>query len=291
MYVLRQLMITPFGLLLALVYSLALVTLVCQQDWRGLAFVGGTFLLTLLLIPLLLRLANREDVHSPSISRPWSGLSLWVLLLIVQLYLESITPRWIIGGYEINSVLVKLLLLFVLPLLFLRLQGVSMDSLGFKLDYWRADLKLILTLGFIVLISVLGLIFLLESSSATANRFHLNAPKTVLAFIYFVFRSGLPEEFFFRVYLQEHLNAVLKSRWDGLALAALVFGLLHILHWKLKGASFLTAFAYAALGQMSVGLLFCLLWERVRSLMPLALIHGWLNAVAISSGLARAPLG
>lgn len=289
--ILRQLIATPFGLLMALVYALALITLLYQQDWKGLALVGGIFAITFLLIPLLLKLSNREETPAPLISRPWVGLAVWVPLLVIQLWTETTAPRWVVGGYEINSVLMKLLLLVVLPLLLFRVQGYSWHDLGFRLGYWQTDLKVALILGGVVLMAVLGLSFLFLNISQLQRLGSIEMlPRVLWAFIYFVFKSGLPEEFFFRTYLQEHLNAVLKSRWSGLALAALIFGLLHMLHWKLKGAPFLTAFAYAALGQMSVGLLFCLLWERLRSLIPVVLLHGWLNAVAITSGLAGVPL-
>ncbi len=89
------------------------------------------------------------------------------------------------------------------------------------------------------------------------------APLTLVGILFF---TAWPEEFLFRGLLQNLLSKTLKNSWLGLFLAAVIFGLSHILHapfpnWK-----------YVALASIA-GLFYGLAWMRTRSLVPGVLLH------------------
>lgn len=89
------------------------------------------------------------------------------------------------------------------------------------------------------------------------------APLTIIGILFF---TAWPEEFLFRGLLQNLLSKTLKNSWLGLFVAAIIFGLSHILHapfpnWK-----------YVALASIA-GVFYGLAWMRTRSLVPGVLIH------------------
>lgn len=98
--------------------------------------------------------------------------------------------------------------------------------------------------------------------------------------VYFYFAAGLPEEFLFRGILQSRLEALVKNPAWGLYLAAFVFGASH-LPINLANApatNWLSAFESAFCFQMGVGFALGYAFQRVRSVMPLTVIHTLINA-------------
>jgi hypothetical protein len=87
-----------------------------------------------------------------------------------------------------------------------------------------------------------------------------------VAVIGITFFTAWPEEFLFRGILQNLFSRTLKSQWMGLGVAAIVFGLSHILHapfpnWK-----------YVILATIA-GLFYGHAWMKSGSLLPGALVH------------------
>jgi membrane protease YdiL (CAAX protease family) len=99
--------------------------------------------------------------------------------------------------------------------------------------------------------------------------------------LYFFLAAGLPEEFLFRGVLQPRLEALLRSPVWGLYAAALVFGVSH-LPINLSNAqpeNWLSAFDSAFTFQLSVGFAMGYAFQRVRNVLPLAVIHTLIDAV------------
>ncbi len=87
-----------------------------------------------------------------------------------------------------------------------------------------------------------------------------------VAVIGITFFTAWPEEFLFRGILQNLFSRTLKSRWIGLGVASVVFGLSHILHapfpnWK-----------YVILATIA-GIFYGHAWMKTGSLLPGALVH------------------
>lgn len=95
----------------------------------------------------------------------------------------------------------------------------------------------------------------------------------------FFFGAGLPEEFLFRAILQTRLEAILHRPIWALWIASFIFGLTHIpidlhgsfVHWQ---EALLTAFTF----QMSAGVAFGYAYLRTRNLLPITLIHTFLDS-------------
>jgi membrane protease YdiL (CAAX protease family) len=107
---------------------------------------------------------------------------------------------------------------------------------------------------------------------------HAWKPLAFSSFCYF-FAAGMPEEFLFRAFLQMRLEAMLKRPVLAAWIAAVIFGLSHI-PINLGGSftnwpdALLTAFTY----QLSVGFALGYAYIRARDIMPLALLHTFIDS-------------
>jgi CAAX protease family protein len=105
-----------------------------------------------------------------------------------------------------------------------------------------------------------------------------------LSFVWLAIEVGIVEEFFFRVLLQERLAAVLRSPWGGLAVAAVLFGLLHAPGFYLRTAatqealgphhpSLFMAVGYSIVLTSLAGLFLGVLWMRTKNFAVLVIVH------------------
>lgn len=98
--------------------------------------------------------------------------------------------------------------------------------------------------------------------------------------VFFYFGAGLPEELLFRGILQTRLETLLKNPIWGLYLASFIFGASH-LPINLSNASadnWISAFESAFTFQLSVGFALGYAYQRVRSMIPVTVIHTLINA-------------
>jgi membrane protease YdiL (CAAX protease family) len=106
-------------------------------------------------------------------------------------------------------------------------------------------------------------------------------PALMIYFIHNVARSGLPEEFFYRVFVQTRFSQVLKSRLGGILVTSLLFGLTHIpnvMRWYPE-MTLSEAFCSAFFIQGFIGLVYGVLWERTHNLIPGTIVHSGINAL------------
>lgn len=73
-------------------------------------------------------------------SRPWHELG-FALLVLVAFWLVPVSRLQFGGRWSLGVLLSKLLLFFIVPLVFLRLMGNPFASLGLTLSNWRRNLK------------------------------------------------------------------------------------------------------------------------------------------------------
>lgn len=103
----------------------------------------------------------------------------------------------------------------------------ALGSLGLRRGNLRGGLRVTLVLGVI-----LGFVqlFLSRSGTVALDAFHSGRALYLfpLAFVLMLFTAGFTEELFFRGFLQTRLEALTGSRWWGLGLASLLFGLYHL---------------------------------------------------------------
>ncbi|MEA2005196.1 MAG: CPBP family intramembrane glutamic endopeptidase [Acidobacteriota bacterium] len=101
------------------------------------------------------------------------------------------------------------------------------------------------------------------------------------SFIYFFLMSGFSEEFLFRAFIQTRVSYLLKSSVSGVLITSLIFGLVHIqgiMQWY-PGTTIAEAFCRAFFLQTFIGIMFGVLWERTRNLIPCVFVHSGVDGL------------
>ena len=217
-------------------------------------------------------LVRRRQLQKPVfVSRPnleitvaLGLVALWILYRIVEYWhlnkLPSFGTNFCSGSGDI--VILKMAEMVVVPFLFLVVLKYPLDQMGIS---WNRSAWLIALVPITALIA-LGL------SHPPLGQF-------VTSSACFFFGAGLPEEFLFRVFLQTRLEAVLHRPLWALWLASFIFGLTHIpidlhgsfAHWP---DALLTAFTF----QMSAGIALGYAYMRTRNLLPVSVIHMFIDS-------------
>jgi membrane protease YdiL (CAAX protease family) len=278
---------SPAVLLFGAAYMLALVSASREAPAQALVYValsGGI----LLLIWFVVDLTRKIQAATIEIRGPWLELGIALLIILVSCFVPL--PQLQFGGkWDLGQVLLKLILLFVLPVAFLRLRGNSLSSMGFSLLNWKHNLKV----GGIVLacLAVPTALFVGDTASLILNG-KLGVSQALLAypalFVHNLALSGLTEEVFYRAFIQTRLSQVLGSRLAGVLITSLVFGLVHvpcIRQWY-PDITLLGAFARAFFMQGFMGLLLGVLWQRTHNLIPGMIVHSGINALTALGSLA-----
>lgn len=196
---------------------------------------------------------------------------------------------------------VKLLTMVALPALLLSKAGYRVRDLlalrRFDRRLWRAFAvmaTLMLALQLIVGRGPKAIAALDQSPWVIA----LCAP---LALAWMTLEAGLTEEFLFRALLQTRASAWLRSETAGVIFMSVLFGLAHAPGYVLRGQHLMegmaaapdpwTAVAYSIVVVSPIGFVFGVLWARTRSLLLVALLHGWADLVPNLAPFVRTWLG
>jgi membrane protease YdiL (CAAX protease family) len=144
----------------------------------------------------------------------------------------------------------------------------KLDGIGYAVEWKRGfGWQFILNFGLFAAIAIpLGMrmhFLAWDPSFARVRSLPLFAPGILLF-------TAWPEEFLFRGVLQNLLSRTFNSKWAGLLVASLIFGLSHIIHapfpnWK-----------YVLLATIA-GLFYGHTWMRTGSLFPGALVHAFVD--------------
>lgn len=185
--------------------------------------------------------------------------------------------------HSIVLMTVKLLTFFAIPAAFIAAVGhYKLHELMPVSLRWK-DLRpaLWMSLASLVMQSVLGRgLADLRSANQPTWFLLIAAP---LAFLWLTIEVGVVEEFFFRVLLQERLAAALRSRWGGLIVASVLFGLVHAPGFYLRPAatqellgphpSLFVAVGYSIVLTSLAGLFLGVLWMRTRNFAVIVIVH------------------
>jgi membrane protease YdiL (CAAX protease family) len=257
----------------------------------GLAFSTLAFLLT-----------RRIDAPAVVVARPRQEAL--AIILYVALY-AFVLVGWGLGALkaavpagqarEVAVLAYKLAIHIVLPaLLLVTLGGALRPLLRGVVGGWRWWVVLI-----VMSLAMFGLLALVSPALAQVGAFGFSPPVAmgwvVLSWLWISVEAGLCEEFLFRAVLQSRLSAWLRSPPAAIAIAALVFSLAHWPGLYLRGGPGVdgwstdpfqvVAFTIATLSPIAV--MMGILWERTRSLLLVALIHGAVDALPNAAAFIR----
>lgn len=270
---------TPSVLGFIAVYIYAVVSVLLKDPSNALAFVGMS-IGSLFLIWLIIEITKKVQAPDFEIKRPGWELAFGLLIIVILDFAPL--PRLDFGDkWSLGSILKKNLIWVFLPFVFLKLRKNSLSSMGLTKASWKKNLKAGLIVFFAMAIPSAfysDTMRLILSGRLSLVQIGLGFP---ISFTYFLFMSGFSEEFLFRAFIQTRFSIVLKSKVGGILITALLFGLLHIediMRWY-PGTTVAEAFCRAFFVQTSLGLIFGVLWERTRSLIPCVFLHSGIDGL------------
>ena len=217
---------------------------------------------------------------------PWvpPAKEMWLALAYFPLYLAYLFWQ-LEGEFGHWGTMVLLPLLLVLALNWGREAPISsaLASFGLRWGNLRRGLGLTLVLGV-----VLGLVqvFMSRSGPAVLEAFRAGTAVYLLplAFLLMLGMAGFTEEFFFRGFLQTRIEAMAGSKWVGLILTSVLFGVYHLPYayfnpnWPSSGdwgAAWMSALGQGIPGGLILGGLY--LYSR-KNLAACIVLHSLINS-------------
>jgi len=150
-----------------------------------------------------------------------------------------------------------------LPLLIL--PKAQWGKYGIKIKGWKYDLKLFTLASLLFLLP-----FAILSIELSLSKGFKRIPLTFV--LYQFLGAALPEEVFFRGYLQTEIKELTRNKWISILLTSLLFMLAHLF----KGINFLS------LGVFFPSLVFGYLREKTGSILASILFHALSNVIFFS---------
>jgi membrane protease YdiL (CAAX protease family) len=269
---------SPVVFLFGAVFVFAVVLSMLSDPSQGLVYIGISTGIVFL-VWLIFDVTKKMQVADIQVRKPWLELAFGCLMYFVF----EFTPYLDMGDkWNLGEVLKKGLLFLILPYVFLRLRKYPLSSMGLSLSNWKQNLKVA---GIVLACMAIPSVFFISNTAGLILGGQITltqaVPALMIYFIHNVARSGLPEEFFYRVFVQTRFSQVLKSRLGGILVTSLLFGLTHIpnvMRWYPE-MTLSEAFCSAFFIQGFIGLVYGVLWERTHNLIPGTIVHSGINAL------------
>jgi len=270
----------PIILIFIVVYVFAVVLAFLNEQKNALAYIGLSIGM-LFLCWLIIDLTKKIEIQDIKIKKPGLELIVGLLFLIIWDYLPL--PKIDFGDKWNIGLIIKKTIIFVgLPFLFLRFRKNSLASMGLTSKDWKKNLWI----GLIVFLALaIPTAFFVGNTGGEVLSGKYSAPQVGIglfsSFIYFFLMSGFSEEFLFRAFIQTRISYLLKSSVSGVLVTSLIFGLGHIqgiMRWY-PGTTIAEAFCRAFFLQTFIGIMFGVIWERTRNLIPCVFIHSGIDGL------------
>jgi membrane protease YdiL (CAAX protease family) len=270
----------PITLIFVAVYIFAVVLTLLNEPENALAYIGLS-VASLFLCWWIIDLTKKITIQDIKINRPGLELIVGFLILIAWDYLPL--PKIDFGDkWNIGIILKKMILFAGLPFFFLKIRKNSLASMGLTNKDWKKNLWI----GFIIFLALaIPNAFFVGNTGGEILSGKYSAPQVGIglfsSFIYFFLMAGFSEEFFFRSFIQTRISYLLRSSVSGVLITSLIFGLGHIqgiMQWY-PGITIGEAFCRAFFLQTFMGIMFGVLWERTRNLIPCVFIHSGVDGL------------
>lgn len=270
----------PSVLVFIAIYIFAVVLVLLNEPENALTYIGLSTGI-LFLCWWIIDLTKKITIQDIKIKKPGFELMIGLLILIIWDFVPL--PKIDFGDkWRIGIIIKKTIISVALPFLFLKFQKNSLASMGLTSKDWKKNLWV----GFIIFLALaIPNAFFVGNTGGEILSGKYSAPQVGIglfsSFIYFFLMSGFSEEFFFRAFIQTRISYLLKSSISGVIITSLIFGLGHIqaiMQWY-PGITIGEAFCRAFFLQTFIGIMFGVLWERTRNLIPCVFVHSGVDGL------------
>lgn len=270
----------PIILIFVAVYIFAVVLTLLNEPENALAYIGLSVSL-LFLCWWIIDLTKKITIQDIKIDRPGLELVVGFLILIIWDYLPL--PKIDFGDkWQLGAIVKKAIIFAGLPFLFLKFRKNSLASMGLTGKDWKKNLRV----GIIIFLALaIPNAFFVGNTGGEILSGKYSAPQVGIglfaSFFYYFLMAGFSEEFLFRAFIQTRISYLLKSSISGVLITSLIFGLGHIqaiMQWY-PGITIGEAFCRAFFLQTFIGIMFGVLWERTRNLIPCVFVHSGVDGL------------
>ena len=271
---------TPTVLVFIAIYIFAVVLVFKNEPENALTYIGLSIGI-LFLCWWIIDLTKKITIQDIKIKKPGFELIVGLLILIIWDYLPL--PKIDFGDkWEIGVIIKKTIIFVGLPFLLLKFRKNSLQSMGLTSKDWKKNLWV----GFIIFLALaIPNAFFVGNTGSEILSGKYSVPQVGIglfsSFIYFFLMAGFSEEFFFRAFIQTRISYLLKSSVSGVLITSLIFGLGHIhgiMQWY-PGITIGEAFCRAFFLQTFLSIMFGVLWERTRNLIPCVFVHSGVDGL------------
>jgi membrane protease YdiL (CAAX protease family) len=227
----------------------------------------------------------RIPVNPIHIRSPQRECLLWGTYFVIWLLLNMLLWRHVFGLNRVTSNGVSFWLLLVLiPGIVLWKQGYRFPAVGLTWRHLGKNLRATLLSGSVLAGLLIALTpggRYLRSSMVTGTEL---LKGLLLSFALSLLFAAIHEEFFFRAVLQTRTTEYFHSRWSGLVVASICFGLYHLpFAYFAPGATqgnLAYSFASVMTEHMISAPMLGILWLRTRNLMAPICVHALINTIS-----------
>ena len=271
---------SPIVLGFIAIYIFAVVLVFLNEPQNALTYIGLSIGI-LFLCWWIIDLTKKIKIQDIEIKRP--GLELIVGLLFLIILGNLLLPIIDFGDkWDIGWILKKTIIWLGLPFMFLKFRKNSLASMGLTKKDWKKNLWV----GFIVFLALaIPNAFFVGNTGSEILSGKYSAPQVGIglfsSIIYYFLMSGFSEEFLLRAFIQTRISYLLRSSVSGVLITSLIFGLIHIegiMQWY-PGTTITEAFCRAFFLQTFIGIMFGVLWERTRNLIPCVFVHSGVDGL------------
>ena len=218
-------------------------------------------------------------------------------------YINALMPAKWKAQPGINSLLImlrKLVVFVIIPYAAYSMRGFSPADFGLyknKYSFFSAR-PMIIFITLSVAIILFQLYFSHGGKNLQAAGFNTQdlMKGLPLCFIYLLFDAGLVEEFFFRGLLQSRLAVILQSQTAGIAITAIIFGLVHAPGLYLRGNAgegvseqmpFIFWCCYTIAFMSLAGVFLGIVYSKTKNLWLVMAIHAMIDLIPNSAEFIR----
>lgn len=284
--------LSPFVFLSMLIYLIAFISIIFfKLGWKTTFLLGiGIIIVTILIMVVF----SKDNSLQLNILMPKRELTIVLVLYMLYFSFDFLTTKKgikILGDFQILPAL------FILPLLILIISRSktsnlkdTFNSVGITIKKCKYSIKIGL------LASVAMIPFIIFSSNYNQRIIIFNTFKNpfnglicfLFSFIFAFLLAGLPEEFFFRGFLQSRLSKVINSECKAILITSFLFGLYHLPNLYLNNSSIthgsiIMSVVISLTEQGFSSILLGVIWSKTHNLLSCIFLHSFIDAFFILS--------
>ena len=148
-------------------------------------------------------------------------------ILLTGLLFKTLNGQPLGDGLTILRELTIFILVGVLCWIIIKKEGLQLDSIGIRKINWKQTATWTIITGLFCIVGLFVCLAVIQAVGWEYGKTKLPVKISMLTTTLVMLRAGIAEEVFFRGYIYERLQLLLKNKWIAVAFSLVPFALLH----------------------------------------------------------------